>query len=117
MPQIPFADLPPERRMAIRAAVEAAGGMVATYIGPYVQVAVPDPPEPFYDAMEAAGLEPVRRSAHFFPLGTDAPPAHLRHDGRFPGSKGFWLYANFAPASEDKTGGDLFRTEGGGDER
>jgi hypothetical protein len=102
--------------MALRAAIEAAGGMVATYVGAYVQVAVPDPPEPFYLAMEAAGLEPVRRSAHFFPLGTDNPPASLRHDGRFPGSKGFWLYANFAPACEDETTPDLFRTTGGDDE-
>ncbi len=112
----PFHDLPHERRMAFRAAIEAAGGMVATYIGPYVQVAVPDPPEPFYEAMAEAGLEPVRRSAHFFPVGSDNPPARLRHDGRFPGSKGFWLYASFAPASEDETAGDLFRTTGGDDE-
>jgi hypothetical protein len=103
MTPIAFADLPHDRRMALRAAIEAAGGHIATYIGPYVQVAVPDPPGPFYEAAEAAGLELVRRSAHYFPLGSDSPPAHLRHDGRFPGSKGFWLYANFLPRPE---GGD-----------
>lgn len=98
MTRTAFADLPHDRRMALREAIEAAGGYVATYVGPYVQVAVPDPPEPFYAAMEQAGLELARCSAHYFPLGTDNPPAHLRHDGRFPGSKGFWLYANFAPS-------------------
>ena len=86
-----FCDLPHGRRMAFRAAVDAAGGHVAGYYGPYVQVAIPSPAGPFFAAMEAAGLELDEHSLHFFPLGTDAPPAALRHHG------GYWLYGNFSP--------------------
>jgi hypothetical protein len=99
MTPTPFHELPHDRRMALRDAIEAAGGTVAGYYGPAVQVAIPNPPGPFYQAMEAAGLELVRRSLHYFPLGTGAPPHHLRHDGRFPGSAGFWLYGNFTVAA------------------
>jgi hypothetical protein len=93
----PFHELPDDQRMALRAAIEAAGGQIAGYIGPCVQVAIPNPAGPFFTAMEAAGLELEERSLHYFPLGTDAPPATLRHDGRYPGSAGFWLYGNFKP--------------------
>jgi hypothetical protein len=92
-----FHELPHERRLAYRAAIEAAGGQVAGYHGPAVQVAIPCPSGPFYAAMEAAGLALDERSLHHFPLGTDDPPATLRHDGRYPGSAGFWLYGNFVP--------------------
>jgi hypothetical protein len=51
--------------------------------------------------MEAAGLELDERSLHYFPLGTDAPPASLRHDGRYPGIAGFWLYGCFVPREGD----------------
>ena len=95
---IAFCDLPHEQRMAFRAAIEAAGGQVAGYYGRYVQVALPNPSGPFFTAMDAAGLTLENRSLHFFPLGTDSPPTSLRHDGRFPGSRGFWLYGNFTPA-------------------
>jgi hypothetical protein len=94
----PFCDLPRERRMALRAAIEAAGGRVAGYHGPAVQVAIPNPSGPFFTAMGVAGLDLDERSLHYFPLGSDAPPAALRHDGRYPGSTGFWLYGNFRPA-------------------
>src|SRR5579885_299193 len=99
----PFCDLPDERRMALRAAIEAAGGQVAGYLGPCVQVAIPNPPGPFYAAMGEAGLELDGRSLHYFPLGTDAPPRHLRHDGHYPGSAGFWLYGNFRPVPPSPT--------------
>jgi hypothetical protein len=85
-----FCDLPDGRRMALRAAVDAAGGAVAGYYGPYVQVAIPFPSGPFFAAMDAAGLELDEHSLHFFPLGSDAPPAALRHHGAY------WLYGNFS---------------------
>ena len=44
-----------------------------------------------------------------FPLGTDAPLASLRHDGRYPGSVGFWLFGNFA---EGGARSDDLRTSG-----
>lgn len=85
-----FCDLPRGRRRALRAAVDAAGGYVAGYHGPYVQVAIPSPSGPFFLAMEEAGLELDERSLCYFPLGSDAPPAALRHQGAY------WLYGNFS---------------------
>jgi hypothetical protein len=86
-----FCDLPDRIRMAYREAIDNAGGYVAGYYGPYVQVAIPHPAGPFFQAMEEAGLELDEHSLHFFPLGTDRPPAHLRHRA------GYWLYGNFSP--------------------
>ena len=86
-----FCDLPDSIRLPLRDAIEDAGGYVAGYYGPYVQVAIPYPSGPFLQAMEAAGLELEEHSLHFFPLGSDSPPQHLRHYG------GYWLYANFSP--------------------
>ena len=86
----PFHELPDRIRLATRDAIDRAGGSVAGYRGPYVQAAIPDPAGPFLGAMEAAGLELDERSLHYFPLGTDAPPAGLRHHG------GYWLVGNFS---------------------
>ena len=87
----PFHELPGRARTAARDAIDAAGGSVAGYRGPYVQVAIPDPPGPFFEAMESAGLVLDERSLHYFPLGTDAPLPALRHHG------GYWLFGNFSP--------------------
>jgi hypothetical protein len=94
-----FCDLPDRIRMAARATIDAAGGDVARYFGPYVQVAIPNPSGPFFAAMEAAGLELDDNSLHYFPLGSDAPPEHLRHFGPInaSGQPGYWLYGNFSP--------------------
>jgi hypothetical protein len=86
-----FCDLPDRIRLAARDAIYDAGGDVAGYCGPYVQVAIPCPAGPFFDAMDAAGLELDEHSLFFFPLGTDAPPQHLRHH------RGYWLFGNFSP--------------------
>ena len=91
-----FAEFPHADRMRYRAAVEAAGGEVEGYNGPALTVAVPRNVTRFYTAMAAAGLADLGRP-WFFPLGTDSPPAELRHDGRYPGSAGFWLFLNLAP--------------------
>jgi hypothetical protein len=86
-----FCDLPDRIRHAARDAIEQAGGYVAGYCGPYVQVAIPNPSGPFFLAMEEAGLELDEHSLHFFPLGSDAPEEHLRHH------RGYWLFGNFSP--------------------
>ena len=86
----PFHELPDRTRRDARDAIDAAGGLVAGYRGPYVQAAIPNPSGPFFDAMEAAGLELDERSLHYFPLGTDAPPQSLWHHG------GYRLFDNFS---------------------
>jgi hypothetical protein len=88
-----FHELPDDTRAAFRRAIEAAGGLVRGYHGPAVQVAIPRPSAPFFQAMDEAGLELLIDSLHHFPLGTDAPPDRLRH-GR---PRGYWLFANFVP--------------------
>jgi hypothetical protein len=92
-----FCDLPDPIRFRLRDAITDAGGEVAGYYGPYVQVAIPRPAGPFFQAMEDAGLELDEHSLSYFPLGTDKPPESLRHDGRYPQCRGFWLYGNFSP--------------------
>jgi hypothetical protein len=86
-----FCDLPDRIRLAAREAIHAAGGSVAGYCGPYVQVAIPYPSGPFFLAMEEAGLELDQHSLHLFPLGSDQPPERFRHQ------RSFWLYGNFSP--------------------
>jgi hypothetical protein len=88
-----FSDLPDHLRLAARDAIDKAGGLVAGYCGPYVQVAIPRPTGSFFQALEEAGLELDERSLHYFPLGSDRPPEHLRHHS------GYWLYGNFSPCS------------------
>ena len=88
-----FCDLPDRIRLAARDAIDAAGGHVAGYCGPSVQVAIPRPAGPFFLAMEKAGLALDENSLHYFPLGTDQPEESLRHHG------GYWLYGNFTPRS------------------
>lgn len=100
----PFHALPHGQRMAYRKAIEDAGGEVVSYQGECVLVAVPraaggQSADDFPDALERAGLLYVRGSAYLFPLGSDNPPDRLRHDGDYPGSRGFWLYGLFRPVA------------------
>jgi hypothetical protein len=92
-----FCDLPDAIRLAYRDAVTDAGGIVCGYDRTNMQVALPNPSGAFYEAMQKAGLLLVAGSLHYFPLGSDKPPDNLRHDGNYPGSRGFWCYARFAP--------------------
>ncbi|HEV3256593.1 MAG TPA: hypothetical protein VG013_06930 [Gemmataceae bacterium] len=87
---LPFCDLPDRIRLAAREAIDQAGGYVAGYCGPYVQVAIPSPAGPFFLAMEAGGLELDEHSLHYFPLGSDQPPDQLRHH------RGYWLFGNLS---------------------
>lgn len=90
-----FHDLPDATRMGFRDAITDAGGEVEGYDGECVVAALPNA-HGFLSAVGARGLELVG-DLWLFPLGTDSPPAILRHDGRYPGSKGFWLFGRFRP--------------------
>lgn len=92
-----FVDLPGETRMQYRAAVEAAGGDPVGYYDGRLQVAIPSPSGPFFRAMAEIGLRIQPGSLQYFPLGSDKAPDHQRHDGSYPGSRGFWLFANLEP--------------------
>lgn len=88
-----FSDLPDDMRMRLRDVIYNAGGDIAGYVDDAVQVAVPADVGAFMAKCRAAGLS-RQGDGHYFPLGSDNPPAGMRHDGRYPGSKGFWLYYN-----------------------
>jgi hypothetical protein len=88
----------PRIRLAARNAIDEAGGYVAGYRGPYVQVAIPHPAGPFFLAMEGAGLELDEHSLHFFPLGTDQPAEHLRHQRGAPDSPASVFAHSLLPA-------------------
>jgi hypothetical protein len=36
-------------------------------------------------------------SMWYFPLGSDKPSDAMRHDGNYPGSRGFWLFVYYVP--------------------
>jgi hypothetical protein len=105
---IAFCELPDPVRFAFLSAVDdlsgpsgARPGRLASawhYSGSCVVVAVPR--GKFSELRQLAtryGLELCEAQMHYFPLGSDNPPDALRHDGNYPGSKGFWLWAPFRP--------------------
>jgi hypothetical protein len=94
-----FVDIPDDERMALRCVLEAAGCSIVGYNGPGIQVALPCPAGDAFLVLRDAGLILNGESLHYFPLGSDKPEARLRHDGGYPGSKGFWLYAQFDPSA------------------
>ena len=91
-----FHDLPDERRMALRDIAENAGADTAGYINGGLCLAIK---RGAFSAVCAAlaehGMELDNGSLHHFPLGSDNPPEEYRHDGRYPGSRGFWLFGTF----------------------
>jgi hypothetical protein len=95
-----FSEMDGDERMALRAVIESAGGHVAGYQGPGVQVAIPAPRGPltvtwFIQTLRDVGLNLCGPSLHYFPLGSDNPEATLRHDGPYPGCQGYWLLGRF----------------------
>ncbi len=89
-------DLPDEERMALRGLIEQCGGEVDGYDRECFLVAIPRPSSTFFKAMDATGrfaAEPD--SLWYYPLGSDKPPEHFRHDGNYKGSRGFWLYGKY----------------------
>jgi hypothetical protein len=98
-----FSGWPHERRMAVWAALEGAGGEVGEYVGRgltvrYARGRVPEA----RSALHACGLAPSPGSLVCFPICSDNPPESMRHDGRHPGSRGFWLVEHWAPGVEDE---------------
>jgi hypothetical protein len=92
-------DITDDQRMALRYAIERTGAAIEGYYDGTFQVALPNTGSP-RKALRDLGLVPVPGSSHLFPLGSDAPPDHLRHAGKYPGSKGFWHFERYAVTPE-----------------
>lgn len=97
--EVYFCDLPDDSRWRYRNAIDQHGGEVESYSGVDVQVRLPTDWREFITAMEINGLSLVPGSRYYFPLGSDVmyAPRNLRHDGSYPGSRGFWMLARFRP--------------------
>lgn len=93
---IDFAERPSTERDYYRAIVESAGAIVTGYLGAGLSLHLPRGGAAM-EHFEAHGLTLRPHSLFWFPLGSDNPPAEYRHDGRYPGSRGFWLCATFDP--------------------
>lgn len=92
-----FFSLPETRRMAIYSAVKAQNCQTYSREGSFLGICVARQAfQTLVDAMRDHGLE--YRHLSFFPVGTDNPPQHLRHDANYPGSSGFYMVAWFTPA-------------------
>lgn len=91
-----FSDLDGDRRMELRAVLESTGCEIDGYAGDGVLVSFER--GRFSDTLSAAkqaGLEMIDAQLHYFPLGSDNPPDKFRHDGHYPGSRGFWFRGAF----------------------
>lgn len=85
-----FFDIPEADRMALYREIEACGG--SSLSGGMVTVARGH----FSDVLSVMAQHGFKLTdSCYFPLGSDKPSDNLRHDGRYPGSKGFWCYARF----------------------
>lgn len=87
-----FSELPHDERMALRDVIEdRAGGEIHGYDGEGVCVAMPRDWAGFLGIVKAAGFA-VLGAEWCFPLGSDKPGESMRHDGSYPGSRGFWRF-------------------------
>lgn len=94
--------LPWEGRLAVMRAVEAAGSaFYAGHVGDGFMVAFGrDVFGATCEAMAALGFTLHGPSIHTFPLGTDNPPGHLRHDSQQYGvARCNWLLGTFIPTA------------------
>jgi hypothetical protein len=101
VPGVPFAQQLDEIRMAILHIIDDLGGDSHGYIDGGITVAVPREIPAKWNlvrTLEICGLRAATWA--YFPLGTDNPPDSLRHDGSYPGSKGFWLFCHFTTQPE-----------------
>lgn len=84
-------------RMAVRKAIDEAGGAVRAYTPQGIQVAVGQSYSELRNALLQHNFQPV--DLYFFPLGTDKPEMNLRHINlhyQKPGDDpGCWLVASF----------------------
>jgi hypothetical protein len=83
--------------MHVRRVAEDKGAEVEGYYGTAIQLLLPRDWLPVVEAMAALGLK--GGEPFWFPLGSRQLPDHLRHDGNYPGSRGFELHCDFAPAA------------------
>ena len=92
-------------RMRIRWLIEdVLRGSVVDYNGPGITVALPSTPDKhiLVRVLELMGFR--NTCVAYFPLGTDSPPDHLRHQmhkwgfDQAPGS--YWLFYKFEPHGE-----------------
>ena len=93
-----FVNRPDDERMAFRQDISPLCS-IEGYYGNGVQLRMPRLPELQALATEICakhGL--IETRAHYFPLGSDNAPRYMRHDGRYPGCRGFWLNVCFEPA-------------------
>lgn len=92
-----FVDRPHADRMAAINALDAIGPCTFSYTGAGITVTVP---RGGYLAIKdwAIAHNLDARDWFLFPLGSDRVPEIMRHDGSYPGSRGFHLYAHFIPA-------------------
>ena len=98
-----FSELDVEKRMETLHKIANIGAESAGYCGDCIQVCMPStrPVSESIRIIECFGLK--EHGGHYFPLGSDNPPASLRHFG--PGTQAaprgkplsYWLYWNFAP--------------------
>lgn len=93
-----FSDLPDEKRMDVLRALDSLGCASKGYDGDSILVAFPR--GGFCDALNKLrdfDLSLQNDEVWYFPLGSDNPPEIMRHDGRYPNSRGFWCYGRFSP--------------------
>ena len=86
-----FVDLPAQARLDIRRKLSSINVSIINYSGNGIMVTLPRGNfAATQESIRDLGLEPG--DMHYFPLGTDKVPEIMRHDGRYPGSRGFHLY-------------------------
>lgn len=95
-----YIDIPDETRLNINKVLEDEYKCARiSYSGDCAVFAIPRENVPeTYEAILGFGLEVV--SDVFFPLGSDKPAEHLRHDGThtpYPGYLGYWRYLHVRP--------------------
>src|SRR5262245_30765006 len=94
-----FVDRPDAERMSAITDLDAIGPCAFYYTGSGITITVPR-------GATAAVLAWMRthrltdRDWHYFPLGSDQVPEIMRHDGNYPGSRGFHLYLHCVPDDE-----------------
>lgn len=98
---VPFCERSHAARFAALDALDEATGKLAGfhYTGTGITISVPR--GKFGAVLQwAKSHELTERDTYYFPLGSDNPHEQLRHDGNYPGSRGFWLYVHFVPVPE-----------------
>jgi hypothetical protein len=95
----PFYERPHEERMAALHALDAIGPCSFSYTGVGITITVPRTSTSA--VVRWATLHRlVARDWFYFPLCADQVPEIMRHDGRYPGSRGFHLFVHCVPMPE-----------------